>query len=144
MFFSYFCKIFLKKWTIKLNENCSSNDWYFLQTQILPSNNRFAGLVFSYWFVASHVLYERFYRIYAELNTLFSSSVMISVSLWRIFNGVPPVPSCFLFFKYVHNLLGLFMISPLIISSKYTSCAFYTSFWLSLLMFTFIHMLWFL
>lgn len=112
--------------------------------EILPSNNRFAGLVFSYWFVASHVLYERFYRIYAELNTLFSSSVMISVSLWRIFNGVPPVPSCFLFFKYVHNLLGLFMISTLIISSKYTSCAFYTSFWLSLLMFTFIHMLWFL
>lgn len=107
VFFSYFCKIFFLKLTIKLNENCLSNDGYFLQThkknfqRYNQSNNRFADLVLSCWFVASRVSYKRFYGVYAEWNGLFSSSVLVSRSLRRIF---PPILSCFLFFKYVHGL----------------------------------------
>ena len=70
-------------------------------------------------------------RVYADWNWLFSSSALVSASLRRSpftsFNGATPVVSCFWLFRYVQSLFGLLVISPLMTSSIYVSCAFLTS-----------------
>ena len=56
---------------------------------------------------------------------------MVSASLRRgpfpSFNGATPVVSCFWLFRYVQSLFGLLVISPLMTSIIYVSCAFLTS-----------------